>query len=705
MPCPLDLPDNSSIIGESGYGMEEEGVPVVDSSKILEIVRGVVADSYSHHHTYSIITPLGYEEAIAISEFSSKGYGASDGYMYPVGANVIALRTREPVTAGISLIVLGGVIDQGPNPSIHVPRDILSTTPYAGILHDEIDNDQLIETLAGEDEDDDGIVGGIDHLGANKAYDLLPGDWAKVNEIGVGFALAKFLATMGASEMARVETHSIDELVRLCSRNFEHLLASEERYAWADGKRFSTFKISTPYIEESLGLLQVEQATATEASEATELIDTLGIVNPGDAEDVTDDKFDGEWALYKQMAEDAESGEGPPEPKWRIVETEGWLGDIYRKSVLAPAKVNDDVKNYTVYDEWIGEDGFAVIRSAAGIVLAVDPVLTEMPELVAMPYEREPNPEEELDEDSDRITQFAKQHKDHKYLYSLYPAYFYGELMLRANLNMRKSRMFKQDPTAPAPELTVPDYYASNYPPISFKNLWNIDVSLRLKYKTNATPDTSGPNSAGPPAVIAITPDRSISLGDGYGNRIVMNQNGVSIVSSGVINIVGKDGVHTLSTGDTSHVTTGDHKQAISGDLDIAVLGDKAVIRADGIRIQGYNESADMSNSVTIAGDVSIEKSLNVAEDIRVSGSGYINSVEVGAAWVHGLKLDHHSTTESFADTDDIAIMNTIDESAFDRPVVMHIPNMWETDVVAPDLSKSAIVYVVDKDKYNSHIE
>lgn len=66
--------------------------------------------------------------------------------------------------------------------------------------------------------------------------DVVDGEWAVANEFGVLVGMLQHLAQLKGSELAQVQCHLLDDLVRIISHNFQHYTALGEYNVYHDGK-------------------------------------------------------------------------------------------------------------------------------------------------------------------------------------------------------------------------------------------------------------------------------------------------------------------------------------------------------------------------------------------------------------------------------------------------------------------------------------
>jgi len=97
--------------------------------------------------------------------------------------------------------------------------------------------------------------------------DSLPGDWGKANVHGVMVAILGLLATMKASDRAKIEFHVLDDLVRLTSGQYQHFSALGETHIYNDGGLVSFEFAGSPHDLEAHGLDELVEDGIFEASD------------------------------------------------------------------------------------------------------------------------------------------------------------------------------------------------------------------------------------------------------------------------------------------------------------------------------------------------------------------------------------------------------------------------------------------------------
>lgn len=70
-----------------------------------------------------------------------------------------------------------------------------------------------------------------------KPHDVVDGEYVVANEFGVLLGLYQQIANLKASELAQIQCHLLDDLVRLISHNFQHYSSIGEYNIYHDGKR------------------------------------------------------------------------------------------------------------------------------------------------------------------------------------------------------------------------------------------------------------------------------------------------------------------------------------------------------------------------------------------------------------------------------------------------------------------------------------
>ncbi len=179
--------------------------------------------------------------------------------------------------------------------------------------------------------------------GASPPIDLMEGELNLDNLMGVGVSLLRHLSSLEAGDLARVECHLLDDLVRIISKNFKHHSA------------FGDFKITNDG-----GKLGVEWQGTSLDHEA------WGERNPRDQKAQLD-----QFGDNVDMAETADGYND--DGRWRFSQYVGWLGDFVNLFVTDPVnaigQLAQDQFRAGKARVHINNDGAVLVQSVADIVL------------------------------------------------------------------------------------------------------------------------------------------------------------------------------------------------------------------------------------------------------------------------------------------------------------------------------------------------
>jgi hypothetical protein len=136
------------------------------------------------------------------------------------------------------------------------------------------------------------VDAGVDEanrIGHKKVYPVIPnnrrpsdvvdGEYVITNEFGVLLGLFQELATLKGSELAQVQCHLLDDLVRVISHNFQHYSALGEYNVWHDGKSLMAEFGATHIPSESVGSPSVDK------DDGTPMFTKSGTNKPDDSQD------------------------------------------------------------------------------------------------------------------------------------------------------------------------------------------------------------------------------------------------------------------------------------------------------------------------------------------------------------------------------------------------------------------------------------
>jgi hypothetical protein len=253
-------------------------------------------------------------------------------------------------------------------PAWDPPAVILGAVPKsAGDARMLLPDSQVLRSRAGQFEDamhystfaKSPIFG---NHSAGRPADTLPGDWGAINDLGVGIWLGRLLASMRASDLAKVEAFWGDDLLRLVGYNMELFTAGSQEYRLNDEGEYNEVWRATPWPWEGLGVRSASES-ATEAKE--------GRLKPG-------------------------AEEAPLEPAQvdqllipRHIRMRGYLGDIEKEFICAPPQ-SLSTETYSAKTKHLGlleiskaHDGAYTVRSAKEVTLEKYVLLPIPKELVA----------------------------------------------------------------------------------------------------------------------------------------------------------------------------------------------------------------------------------------------------------------------------------------------------------------------------------
>lgn len=178
--------------------------------------------------------------------------------------------------------------------------------------------------------------------GYQPCQDTFPGEYDLTNNMGIFFRMLQNFAQLGAGDLAKIECHLMNDMVRIIDNYFVHHNAGGDTMIWSNG-RCNYESHFTSYSGEAEG---------------------------GDTQSSAPAEKKGE-NVYKSKDDHNLSG------RWRRSKFIGFLGDLVHEWITEPPD------GETVYDErakrkgklriWHGADGTYMVQSNAGIHLSVSP--------------------------------------------------------------------------------------------------------------------------------------------------------------------------------------------------------------------------------------------------------------------------------------------------------------------------------------------
>lgn len=186
---------------------------------------------------------------------------------------------------------------------------------------------------------------GVSMLASHKPpLDLAEGELLIDNLMGVGIALLRNMAALSAGDLARVETHLMNDMVRIISGMFRHHSAFGDHKIYNDGGRLNVEFNGTLYDHESYGTLNPEQPRTK-------------MLSPDVPDLGSDSQIDG----YTD------------EGRWRFSQYVGWLGDFINVWVSDPVqalgRLASDQLRGGKFRFHTNADGSCLVQSVAEICL------------------------------------------------------------------------------------------------------------------------------------------------------------------------------------------------------------------------------------------------------------------------------------------------------------------------------------------------
>jgi hypothetical protein len=359
--------------------------------------------------------------------------------------------------------------------------------------------------------------------------DLAEGELQLDNLYGVGLTLLRHLASLQAGDLARVECHILDDMVRIISDTFRHHTAFGDVHIYNDGGKLNATRQGTSYDFEAYGLRR-----------------------PGDAKA----KVDAEGNVDLKDGVDGATDDG----RWRLSEYIGWLGNFINLFVTDPVnaigRLAADQFRSGKARIHINNDGSVICQSVADIVLEK---VIRIP--VPVPVFRPEDPlgnrsGEGLDNNYLKTWQPSNDANLFEMAYQLreYSRWLANNAGLaRFHQSTRDFNVPSEEETpAPSPTSDEADQAAVN----SGTTNW------RLAYST-----------------IRIFRDGSIMTIDAYGNSILSSATGITISSAtdltlqaaGSVNILGGRDVNVLAQNNVG-ITAVKEKVRIKGETGVWIL-------------------------------------------------------------------------------------------------------------------------------------
>ena len=206
------------------------------------------------------------------------------------------------------------------------------------------------------------------NFSGGRPVDTLPGDWGRINELGVAIWIGKLMAQLRASDVAKIEAFWGDDLLRVFGYNLDLLSAGREHHRFDDEGEYSEVDRWSPYMWEALGAYEA----------GTKVFDE----NDGDSGGITRGQEKSRFEPKENEKQDM---------VFRGQTLRGYLGDGVRTHLTLPppdgsqiAKTDDDKFPRGVLEVIHGIDGRFGVRSSKEILLEKSLVIP-VPRRVLMP--------------------------------------------------------------------------------------------------------------------------------------------------------------------------------------------------------------------------------------------------------------------------------------------------------------------------------
>lgn len=326
--------------------------------------------------------------------------------------------------------------------------------------------------------------GGVQMQASHKPpIDLAEGELLIDNLMGVGIALLRNMASISAGDMAKVEAHLMDDMVRIISGSFRHHSALGDQKIYNDGGRLNMEFNGTLYDFESYGALTNQQPR-------------VKMSTPDEPDLGTDSQIDG-------YTDDG---------RWRMSQYVGWLGDFISTWISDPVqalgRLASDQLRAGKFRCHVNSDGSCLVQSVSEICLEK---VVRVP--VPIRIRREDDPVGNRSDSDVRGAQFIRQWKPSGNLFEMAFQLREYARWLSNNWSVARFRQMDLDFKVPT-EAETPAPTGHSYQ--EDKQRENGDqVSWSEVY-----------------ACIRILRDGSVMMVDGYGNSILTTSVGVQISST-----------------------------------------------------------------------------------------------------------------------------------------------------------------------------
>jgi hypothetical protein len=424
------------------------------------------------------------------------------------------------------------------------------------------------------------------HASHKPPIDLAEGELLIDNLMGVGIALLRNMAAISAGDMARVEAHLMDDMVRIISGTFRHHSAFGDQKIYNDGGRLNIEFNGTLYDFEAYGSLTNQQPRTK--------MDTKDHPNLGQDSQIDGYTDDGRWRLSQYV---------------------GWLGDFINMWVTDPVqalgRLASDQLRAGKFRCHVNSDGSCLVQSVSEICLEK---VVRIP--VPIRYRREDDPTGNRSDSDIGSGQFIRQWKPSGNLFEMAFQLREYSRWLSNTWSLARFRQMNLDFKVPT-EAQTPAPSGHSYQQDKQRENGNT-VSWTEAY-----------------ACIRILRDGSVMMVDAYGNSILTTKVGVQISST-------KD-IYLEAAGSVNIVAGRDINLVAQKNLNLTAVKETVRIKSEKLIEMLANAGKIIMDFVTPGWLVVKNGSVNVNGSVTLDGlggkvdaSGALAAMQVSAAITNG---------------------------------------------------------------------
>jgi len=222
--------------GENQAGHRKDQAPSPSAKASFAV--GIVEDAYAHTGAYRVRLPG--DTLVSATDIVSAGcvpMGARPLSGYPVGSTVFLAMLPSLGHA----VILGALPRPMADANLILP-DSMVLRSRAGICEEPMHYSVFQDPQTS-----------IGNYSAGRAADCLPGDWGFTNDFGLAFFIGRIMASIRASDLAKVEAFWGDDLLRLTGYNMQIYTAGREEERFNDEGEYNEVVLATPFPWEGLG--------------------------------------------------------------------------------------------------------------------------------------------------------------------------------------------------------------------------------------------------------------------------------------------------------------------------------------------------------------------------------------------------------------------------------------------------------------------